>query len=163
MNTTIHKVVLSLLHDCLHKGYCVTLDNYYTSPELTDALLSCDTNSYGTLRKKLGLPSQFWEQFKGEVGAIRWNDAPKKKFDKFVSMLSTINTFEMVNSNKIYRSTGAVIKKSDVIMDYSVTMSGVDLVSWVMIPYSSLRREVKWYKKIAELHLDISVYNIYIL
>ena len=69
----------------------------------------------------------------------------------------------MVNSNKIYRSTGAVIKKSDVIMDYSVTMSGVDLVSWVMIPYSSLRREVKWYKKIAELHLDISFYNIYIL
>ena len=27
------KVVLSLLHDYLHKGYCVTLDNYYTFPE----------------------------------------------------------------------------------------------------------------------------------
>ena len=43
------KVVLSLLHDYLHKGYCVTLDNYYTSPELADALVSCNTDFYGTL------------------------------------------------------------------------------------------------------------------
>ena len=54
----------------------------------------------------------------------------------FVSTLSTINTSEMVNSNKIDRSTGAVIKKPDVIMDYNVAMGSVDLVSWVLIPYS---------------------------
>ena len=43
------KVVFSLLHDYLCKGDFVTLDNYYTSPELADALVSCDTDCYGTL------------------------------------------------------------------------------------------------------------------
>ena len=55
-------------------------------------------------------------------------------------MLSTIHTFEMMDSNKIDRSTGAVIQKPDVIMDYGVKMGGVDLVSRVLIPYSSQRR-----------------------
>ena len=94
---------------------------------------------------------------------MRWNDASKTKSVKFVSMLSTINTFEMVDSNKTDRSTGAAIQKPDVIMDYNVTMGGVDLVSRVLIPYSSQRHEVKWYRNIAELYLDISLYNSVIL
>ena len=70
----------------------------------------------------------------------------------------------MVDSNnKIHRSIGAVIQKPDVIMDYNVTMSGADLDSRVLIPHSSQRRGVKWYRKIAELHLDISVYSSFIL
>ena len=48
-------------------------------------------------------------------------------------------------------------------MDYNVTMGGVDLVRRVLIPYSSQRRGVKWHRKIAELYLDISVYNSFIL
>ena len=52
--------------------------------------------------------------------------------------------------------TGEVIKKSDVI-DYSKTMGGVDLVSLVLIPYSSQRRGVKWYRKLAELYIDVAV------
>ena len=51
----------------------------------------------------------------------------------------------MVDSNKIDRSTGAVIQKPDIIMDYSVTIGGVALVSQVLILYSSQRRGVKWY------------------
>ena len=51
----------------------------------------------------------------------------------------------MVDSNKIDRSTCAVIQNP------------------VLIPYSSQRRGVKWYRKIAELYLDISVYNSFIL
>ena len=66
-----------------------------------------------------------------------WNDAAKTKSVKFVSMLYTTHTFEMVDSNYIDRSTGAVIQKPDVIMNYNVTMGGVDLVSHVLIPYSS--------------------------
>ena len=37
--TSPSKVVLSLFHRYLNKGYCVTLDNYYTSPELGKALI----------------------------------------------------------------------------------------------------------------------------
>ena len=32
------------------KGYCVTLDNYYTSPQLAEALVMNQTDTYGTLR-----------------------------------------------------------------------------------------------------------------
>ena len=134
------KVVLSLLHDYLHKGCCVTLDNYYTSLELANALVSCGTDCYGTLLKKQPLPNQYWErktkkgdppksQFKDEVGVMRWNGASKMKSVKFACMLSTIQTIEMVDYNKMERSTGAVIQKPDVIMDYNVTIDSVNLVS----------------------------------
>jgi len=42
-------------------------------------------------------------------------------------------------------------------------MGGVDLLSRVVIPYSAQRRGVKWYPKLAELFLDIAVYNAYIV
>ena len=73
---------------------------------------------------------------------MRWSDASKTK------------SVDLVDSNKIDRSTGAVIQNPDIIMD---------LFSRVLIPYSSQRRGVKWYRKIAELYLDISVYNSFIL
>ena len=44
-------------------------------------------------------------------------------------MLPTIHTFELVDSNKIHRSTGAVIKNPDANMDYNVINDSVDLVS----------------------------------
>ena len=94
---------------------------------------------------------------------MRWNDAFKMKSVKFVSMLSTIHVSEMVDSKKIDRSTGEVSQKPDVIMDYNVTIGGVNLVSRVFIPYRSQRHRVKWYRKIAELYLDILVYNSFIL
>ena len=31
------------------KGYCVTVDNYYTSPQLADALVMNQTDTYGAL------------------------------------------------------------------------------------------------------------------
>ena len=94
---------------------------------------------------------------------MRWNDASKTKSVKFGSMLSTIHKFEMVDYNKIDGSTGAVMQKPDVIMDCNFTMGCIDLVSQVLILYSSQRRGVKCYRKIAELYLDILVYDSFIL
>ena len=42
-------------------------------------------------------------------------------------------------------------------------MGGEDLVSWVLIPYSSQRRGVKWYCKLDKLYIDIAVYNSFII
>ena len=42
-------------------------------------------------------------------------------------------------------------------------MGGVELISRVLIPYSSQRRGVKWYHKLAELYIDIAVYNSFIV
>lgn len=54
-------IVLSLLDNYLRKGYCVTLDNYYTFAELAKALLFCNVNCYVTPRRKQGLPKDFWD------------------------------------------------------------------------------------------------------
>ncbi|GFT12195.1 piggyBac transposable element-derived protein 4 [Trichonephila clavipes] len=42
-------VVLILMKPLLNKGYCVTLDNYFSSPILTDTLVKYKTDSYGTI------------------------------------------------------------------------------------------------------------------
>ncbi|CAL1300060.1 unnamed protein product [Larinioides sclopetarius] len=44
------QVVMTLMQPLLNKGYCLTTDNYYTSPELADILLSKRTDMYGTLK-----------------------------------------------------------------------------------------------------------------
>ena len=155
------KVVLSLLRHYLNKGYCVTLDNYYASPELGKPLMLNGTNCFGTLRKKSNLPDDFW------LWKPKRGDPPKPWrgdwSNAFVSMMSTIHSFELVDSNTKGRHTGEVIKKPDVISDYNKTMGGVDLVSQVLIPYSSQGQGVKWYRKLAELYIDIIVYNSFII
>ena len=39
----------------------LALDNLYTAPELLKALYKNDTDAYGTLRQKEGLPKDFWD------------------------------------------------------------------------------------------------------
>ena len=58
--TNPSKAVLSLLHRYLNKGYCLTLDNYYTFPESGKALILNGTDCFGTLRKKSNFPDDFW-------------------------------------------------------------------------------------------------------
>lgn len=134
------KIILSLLHDYIHQGYCNTLNNYHIFPELANALFSFDTE----FTVKQVLPNQFWD------------DA-----SKFVSILSTIHTLKWLIQIKLI--TGTVIKQPDVIMDYNVTMGGIDLVIWVLILYSLQQLRVKWYRKISDLSLNMSVYNSLIL
>ena len=73
---TPSKVVLSLLRSYVNKGYKVTLDDVYTSPELAAALSDHKTDSFGTLRKKEGLPNDFWswKPVKGEEPIINRKD-----------------------------------------------------------------------------------------
>ena len=55
------KVVLPLLCGFYNEGYCVTLDNYYPSPEISKELISLGTDCCGTLRKKQDLRSEYGE------------------------------------------------------------------------------------------------------
>ena len=167
------KVVISLVTKLINKGYCITLDNYYNSPELSKVLCSLGTDSYGTLRKKKGLPSDFWtwqpkkgnpplKQFDNNLVVLRWNDSSKKN-DKVVSLLSTVHTGELKATGKLDRVSQQPILKPDVIVDYNRTMGGVDLLSRVLKPYITQRRGIKWFRKIAELLLDMSIYNAFIV
>ncbi|GFY39117.1 piggyBac transposable element-derived protein 4 [Trichonephila inaurata madagascariensis] len=44
------QVVLILSKPLLNKGYCLTMDNYYNSPELEEILLKSKTDFFGTLK-----------------------------------------------------------------------------------------------------------------
>lgn len=46
------QVVMSLMKPLLNKGYCLTIDNFYSSIELTDILTSYHTDNYGTMRSE---------------------------------------------------------------------------------------------------------------
>ena len=78
-------------------------------------------------------------------------------------MLSTIHLGELMDNDKKNRTTKEVIYKPHVIVDYNKTMSGVDLLNQVLIPYYTQRWGIKWYRKIGEFMLGISVYNSFIV
>lgn len=91
-----------------HQGYELVVNNLYTS-ELLRGLFLNSTESFGTLRKKKGLPTDFWKwkpvkgigeppmiNFCEEILMVcRWNDAHKANSTKIVSMLSTKHTGEL--------------------------------------------------------------------
>ncbi|GFT34784.1 piggyBac transposable element-derived protein 4 [Trichonephila clavipes] len=43
------KSVLTLIHELKGKGYCLSTDNFYTSPELAEILIGSKTDICGTL------------------------------------------------------------------------------------------------------------------
>ena len=169
------RVVLSLIDGMYNQGYKVVLDNLYTSPELFRVFLENGTDAFGTLRRKYGLPPDFWDwkppklyltslppivQYCGNIMACRWNDCYKSKKTKIVSMLSTKHTGDLVGSGKMHYASKKEIVKPNVILDYNKC---IDNLSRVLNPYSCQRKTVKWYRKIAELFLDISVYNSFVV
>ena len=174
---TYSKVVLSLMEGLYNQGYCVTIDNLYTEPYLLLALYANGTDGFGTLRKKAGLPHDFWT-WKPQKGigippiikfhdeklmVFRWNDCYKTKSKKIVSMMSTRHVGELVGTGKIHYATKDEIIKPDAIRDYNRSMGGVDTLSRVIKPYSIQKRGLKWYRKIGELFIDIAIYNAFII
>ena len=78
-------------------------------------------------------------------------------------MMSTRHVGELVDTGKINFSTKYPIIKPDVIKDYNKLMGGVDTLSHVIKPNSIQKHGLKWYRKIGELFIDISMYNAFIL
>lgn len=159
------RVVLSLMKPLFGKGYCVTVDNYYTSPQLADALVMNQTDTYGTLRmNRKEVPEELKRKKlkKGEVAAfqrgkvmtLRWKDK------KDVAMLSTIHNPAM---HDIETRQGPV-KKPKVVCEYNHTMGGVDKVDQQLVDYPIPRKRGKKYYKTVFFHLmDIGVWNAFIL
>ncbi|GFU95966.1 piggyBac transposable element-derived protein 4 [Trichonephila clavipes] len=68
------KSVLTLIHELKVKGYCLSTDNFYTSPELAELLIDSKTVICGTLRpNRKGLPVSFKSSTlkKGEIIAFQ--------------------------------------------------------------------------------------------
>ena len=140
------RVVLSLMKPSFGKGYCVSVDNFYTSPQLADALVMNQIDTYGTLRlNRKEVPQQL----------------KRKKLKKGeVAMLSSTHNPAM---HDIETRQGSV-KKPKVACEYNPTMGGVDKVDQQLEDYPIPRKQGKKYYKTVFFHfMDIAVSNAFIL
>ena len=163
------RVVKRLLKESrlLNKGYRVYTDNFYTKPRLADDLLKQKTILTGTVRhnskkvpeqakKKLAVGDHIsWRR--GELLLTLYRE--KKSQTKPVLVLSTGH-----NATTDYVvKRGKVIDKPQMILDYNKHMGGVDISDKMVCHYASERSTRRYWKKIFQNLMDISVLNSWIL
>lgn len=160
------KVVPKLAEPLLDKGYCITTDNIYTSPELVDFLLKRSTNIYGTTRaNRKDLPPGFARAKlkKGQMNAFQRGKCLAVQWmgKKLATVLCTVHSAEMVPfTDKMGKQT----LKPEAVLDYNHTMGGVDRVDQMLSSYSVPRKRKKIsYKKIFQHLLDEATYNSFVL
>ncbi|CAL1277651.1 unnamed protein product [Larinioides sclopetarius] len=172
--STTTNIVMALIENLLGQGYCVTLDNFYTPPELAEVLLSYRTDVYGTLRShRRGIPQEIRSRNlkRGEViGYQKGKMCVFKYVDKKpICMLSTIHTIDFVEQYKKKKKKNGdvediITKKPKAILDYNRTMGGVDLADQCLSCYPTVRnQQKKYYKKIFRQLLNQSVWNSFVL
>ena len=157
--------VMTLAHDLLNKGYCLSLDNFYTSPELAELLIAKKTDVYGTIRptRKNLPPAMKNEKLqrgktiafqKGKMCVLKWQDK------KPVCILSTIHNSENVE----IKSRNKTVLKPKAIADYNLTMGGVDKSDQCISYYPAIRnQQKKYYKKLFRHLLDQVIWNSFVL
>lgn len=159
------RVVLTLAKDLLNQGYTLTTDNFYTSPELAEVLIKKKTDIYGTMRaNRKDLPAMLKEKKlkkgeiisfqKGKMNVLKWQDK------KPICLLSTIHGADTVEISAKKEKQN----KPHVVLDYNLSMGGVDLADQCLSYYRSTRNQQrKYYKKIFRHLIDQAVWNSCVL
>lgn len=175
------KVFLELMNDYLDKGRTIITDNWYTSLNLAQTLLSRRTHLVGTLRRdRKGIPSSIFDAC-SEIGSDKKLKLQKKhkKLQKFevkaqrnregvtithykekrnVLLLSTRNLLEMSPAKETKKL------KPDSILFYNKEKKAVDIFDQMATYQNCLRKSVKWYRKVAfEMLLNMSVINSWVI
>ena len=111
--------------------------------------------------KGVGLPVKV--KFCNELVICRLNGAYKTKSVTIVAVMSTKLTGELVATNKTHFKTKQNVQELDEIHKYNATMGGAYSLSRVINPYNMQLKGRKWYRKLAECFIEISVCNTFIL
>ena len=119
------QIVMTLLEPLFGKGYCLTTDNFYTSPQLAELLLSHKTDCYGTVkisRKEIPAQLKTRKLQKGQVSAYRRGKvlAMKWKDKRDVCLLSTIHSAKTCTVERRRKS----VTIPEFVRDYNLTMGG---------------------------------------
>ena len=173
--TKTTRIVLGLLEssELLDKGHHVYMDNYYTSPELFSELYYRETYACGTVRtNRKGIPitvknaklkpleSIFLR--KGPLLCLKWCGEKKKSKKKPVTIISTIHSAtELLTKKK--DPHGNRVPKPVPIYEYTKNMSGVDISDQYMAFHVSLRKSMKWSRKLFFHLLNMLILNSYLL
>ena len=78
-------------------------------------------------------------------------------------MASTKHTGKLMNIKKKHFQTNKEIVQPDVNVNYNRSVSGVDNLSRVIVPCAIAQKGLKWYHKLAEVSLELSLYNSYVI
>lgn len=169
-----HAVVRELVAPFTGKGHEVYMDSYYTSPAIANELADLETGLCGTVRTtRKGMPKGLGKSVlqlkkgddpvflrKGKLLTCTWHDT------KRVTMLSTIHGNDCVQK-RIRSKKGATgfraIKRPVCVNQYNAFMGGVDTADQRMKTYLFPHRSRKWYHRIFNAILSISVVNSHII
>ncbi|GFX54557.1 piggyBac transposable element-derived protein 4 [Trichonephila clavipes] len=116
---------LTLIHELKGKGYCLSTDNFYTSPELAEILIGSKTDICGTLRpNRKGLPVSLKRSTVKKGGIIAFQKGKmcvsKWKDKKPLHMLSTFHNADMMEVKAKKRDS--VKLKPKAVVFYNNTM-----------------------------------------
>ncbi|GFY06669.1 piggyBac transposable element-derived protein 4 [Trichonephila clavipes] len=162
------KSVLTLIHELKGKGYCLSTDNFYTSPELAELLIDSKTDICGTLRpNRKGLPVSFKSSTlkkeeiiafqKGKMCVLKWKDK------KPLHMLRTFHNADMM---EVKAKKGDSVKlKPKAVVFYNNSMGGVDRSDQCLsyYPLSVARNQQRKYYKIFRHLLNQIVWNSFVI
>ena len=169
------KLVLGLLEKfkLLNKGHCAYMDNYYSSPELFEELYFHETYACGTVHtNRKGMPdcikrinvkpleSAYLRN--GPLLCFKWKGQKTKSNKKPVTVISTIHDAQEILTTK-KDSHGNRLPKPQIIFEYTKNMSGVDLSDQYMAFHMSMRKSMKWWRKLFFHIMNMILLNAYIL
>jgi hypothetical protein len=155
----IPEIVYLLLDSLLDSNYKLYMDNWYNSVHLSSDLLDHSTYTVGTLRKNRGEPAVIRNAGAGEnpkmkkgdivfvdngkVMVVAWHDNRK------VVCISTCHDDSMTVVRVRKRGGGYdEVNKPVCVVDYNQNMSGVDRIDQMISYYPTVRKTIKWLKKL---------------
>ncbi|KAJ8928125.1 hypothetical protein NQ314_019351 [Rhamnusium bicolor] len=157
-------IVLTLLEKYLNNGHSLYVDNWYTSPSLFSILHEKKTNACGTVkinRKHMPPLKEKLERGQHVCYAARNILATKWLDKREVRMLSTIHTDEMIVCGKTLQ--GEDKRKPLCILNYNENMGAIDKTDMLLSSTESVRKTIRWYKKVFFHLLDLSILNAHVI
>ena len=160
-------VVLQLSEPLMGQGYNMYMDNWFSSPTLFGELHRQQTNVCGTVRLiRKDMPKDMNVRLKnGEIDrrtdgnglmVLLWKDK------KLVKMLTTKHTSSMEELPKRNRPD-VIVAKPSCVVDYNQGMGGVDRSDQLAASHRSVRKFIKWYKKLFLYFFDMCLVNAHCL
>lgn len=156
---TVH----SLINCIQNTSRNLTVDNFFTSVELFEKLLSVGITAVGTIRKnKRDIPKEMQAEKNREVFSSRFafqnnctlvSYVPRR--NKAVLLLSTLHNNEEVDSTQK--------KKPEIINYYNNTKGGVDIMDQKVANYTVKRQTKRWPVVVWSNMMDVAAHNAFLL
>ena len=162
-----YTTVVSLLErtQLLDKNYILYTDNWYSSPTLFHDLQARKTAAIGTVALNRKYMPVLDVKKKGDVDyassplgmmAIAWMDR------KRVNLLSTIHKDPDMKDVQC-KKPGEWTKKPQIVLDYNLGKTGVDVSDQMTAYYQTRRKCVKWYQTLFWHLVDTAVVNAFLV